>query len=49
VYAHLSTETLDGRNAWLADGVRQGLGRTPRPFVDYARRAAATGVWRAAA
>jgi uncharacterized protein YbjT (DUF2867 family) len=39
------TEVLDGRNAHLADGVQRALGRPPRDFADYARAAAATGVW----
>jgi uncharacterized protein YbjT (DUF2867 family) len=38
-------EVLDGRNARLADGVQRALGREPRDFGDYAREAAATGVW----
>jgi uncharacterized protein YbjT (DUF2867 family) len=38
-------EVLDGRNAHLADGVRRALGRKPRDFGDYARAAAAAGVW----
>ena len=42
---HLFTEVLDGRNAHLADGVRRALGREPRDFSDYARDAAATGIW----
>jgi uncharacterized protein YbjT (DUF2867 family) len=41
----LFTEVLDGRNAHLSDGVQQALGRPPRDFRDYARDAAATGVW----
>jgi len=41
----LFTEVLDGRNAHLNDGVRQALGREPRDFAEYARAAAATGVW----
>ncbi|MEU1528905.1 NAD(P)H-binding protein [Streptomyces fagopyri] len=36
---------LDGRNAHLSDGVRQVLGREPRDFTDFAREAAAAGVW----
>ena len=36
---------LDGRNAHLADGVQRALGREPRDFRDYARGAAATGIW----
>jgi len=39
------TEVLDGRNAHLSDGVQRTLGRPPRDFADYARAAAATGVW----
>jgi uncharacterized protein YbjT (DUF2867 family) len=42
---YLFTEVLDGRNAHLADGVQRALGREPRDFGDYARDAAATGVW----
>jgi uncharacterized protein YbjT (DUF2867 family) len=42
---YLFSEVLDGRNAHLADGVRRALGRAPREFADYARDAAATGVW----
>ncbi|OXY91517.1 NmrA family NAD(P)-binding protein [Streptomyces diastatochromogenes] len=37
---------LDGRNAHLSDGVRQVLGRGPRDFGDFAREAAAAGVWK---
>jgi hypothetical protein len=39
------TEVLDGRNAYLTDGVQRALGRPPRDFADFARDAAATGVW----
>jgi uncharacterized protein YbjT (DUF2867 family) len=42
---YLFTEVLDGRNAHLADGVQRALGREPRDFSDYARAAAATGIW----
>jgi uncharacterized protein YbjT (DUF2867 family) len=42
---YLFTEVLDGRNAYLADGVQSALGRAPREFGEYARRAAASGVW----
>jgi uncharacterized protein YbjT (DUF2867 family) len=42
---YLFTEVLDGRNAHVADGVHRALGREPRDFADYARDAAATGVW----
>ena len=42
---YLFSEVLDGRNAMLADGVQQALGRAPRDFADYVRDTAATGVW----
>jgi uncharacterized protein YbjT (DUF2867 family) len=42
---YLFAEVLDGRNAHVTDGVQQALGRAPRDFADYARDAAATGVW----
>jgi uncharacterized protein YbjT (DUF2867 family) len=45
---YLFTEVLDGRNAHLTDGVRRALGREPKDFTDYARDAAATGVWNGA-
>jgi uncharacterized protein YbjT (DUF2867 family) len=41
----LFTQVLDGRNAYLGDGVERALGRKPRDFIDYARATAATGVW----
>jgi uncharacterized protein YbjT (DUF2867 family) len=44
---YLFITVMDGRNAWLADGVQQALGRPPRDFRDYARAAAASGVWNA--
>ena len=42
---YLFSEVLDGRNAHLTDGVQRALGREPKDFRDYARQAAATGVW----
>jgi uncharacterized protein YbjT (DUF2867 family) len=42
---YLFGEVFDGRNAHLADGVQRALGREPRDFSDYARDAAATGIW----
>ena len=45
--AYLFGEVMDGRNAYLADGVRQALGRAPRDFADFARDAAAGGAWSA--
>jgi uncharacterized protein YbjT (DUF2867 family) len=46
---YLFTEVLDGRNAHVTDGVERALGREPRDFSEYARDAAATGVWNASA
>jgi uncharacterized protein YbjT (DUF2867 family) len=43
--AHLFTEVLDGRNAYLTNGVERALGRPARDFADYARAVAATGAW----
>ncbi|MGJ3231325.1 MAG: NAD(P)H-binding protein [Oceanicaulis sp.] len=42
---YLFSTVLDGRNAYLCDGVRRALGRPPKDFADYARDVAATGVW----
>jgi uncharacterized protein YbjT (DUF2867 family) len=42
---YLFEEVVDGRNADTTDGVSRALGREPRDFADYARAAAATGVW----
>jgi uncharacterized protein YbjT (DUF2867 family) len=42
---YLFAEVLDGRNAHLADGVQRAIGRKPRDFADYARAAAASGIW----
>jgi uncharacterized protein YbjT (DUF2867 family) len=44
---YLFAEVLDGRNACVTDGVQRALGRAPRDFADYARRAAASGAWTA--
>jgi uncharacterized protein YbjT (DUF2867 family) len=43
--AYLFTDILDGRNASLADGVEQLLGRPPTSLASYARRTADSGVW----
>lgn len=45
---YLFSTVLDGRNAYLTDGVQRALGRPPRDFKEYAKRAASTGVWEAA-
>jgi uncharacterized protein YbjT (DUF2867 family) len=42
---YLFGEVLDGRNAHLADGVQRALGREPKDFGDFARDAAANGIW----
>ncbi len=42
---YLFATVLDGRNAYLADGVRRALGREPRDFAEFAHQAAAAGVW----
>ena len=44
---YLFGEVLDGRNASLTDGVQRALGREPRDFADFAREAAAAGVFSA--
>jgi uncharacterized protein YbjT (DUF2867 family) len=45
----LTREVLDGRNAYVTDGVQRALGREPREFSDYARRTADVGLWNATA
>jgi uncharacterized protein YbjT (DUF2867 family) len=47
ILTYLFGEVLDGRNSHVVDGVRRALGREPRDFRDFARDAAATGVWNA--
>jgi uncharacterized protein YbjT (DUF2867 family) len=41
LFAHV----LDGHNAQVSDGVPRALGRPARDFADFARAAAASGVW----
>lgn len=41
----LFARVLDGRNASVTDGVARVLGRPATDFADFARDAAATGVW----
>ena len=43
---YLFATVLDGRNAYLTDGVQRALGRAPKDFAQYAREVAATGLWR---
>ena len=42
---YLFTELFDGRNAKVAHGVEEALGRKPRRFADFARKAAEEGAW----
>lgn len=46
---HLFGTVLDGRNAFVADGVRRALGRPPKDFADFAREFANLTTWRNAA
>jgi uncharacterized protein YbjT (DUF2867 family) len=46
---YLFTTVLDGRSSRVCDGVERVLGRPARDFADFARDAAATGVWSPAA
>lgn len=43
----LCREVLDGRNAYIGDGVQQALDRPPRDFTPFCAAAAAAGVWAA--
>lgn len=42
---YLFETVLDGRNAYLADGVQRALGRQPADFADFAKRVASRGTW----
>ena len=42
---YLFETVLDGRNAYLSDGVQRALGRQPADFCDFAHRIAARGSW----
>ena len=42
---YLFSTVLDGRNAYLTDGVQRALGREPTDFADYTHATAASGVW----
>jgi uncharacterized protein YbjT (DUF2867 family) len=42
---YLFDTVLDGRNAYLSDGVQRALGREPADFRDFAHRIAARGSW----
>ena len=43
--SYLFDSVLDGRNAYVADGVQRALGREPSDFSAFAKRIAARGVW----
>jgi len=45
---YLFETVLDGRNAYICDGVKRALGREPTDFADYATRIAARGIWNTA-
>lgn len=49
VFTSIARETLDGRNAFVTDGVERALGRKPRDFVDFAKTAMASDAWSAVA
>ena len=42
---YLFDTVLDGRNAYVTDGVERALGRKPSDVTDFARRIAGRGVW----
>ena len=44
---YLFETVLDGRNAYVADGVERALGRKPADFRDFARRIAVRPTWTA--
>lgn len=46
---YLFDTVLDGRNAYVCDGVQRALGREPIDFAEYTRRMAAANVWKVAA
>lgn len=49
VFTAIARETLDGRNAYTADGVERALGRKPRDFAEFAHTAMTAGAWQGAA
>ena len=42
---YLFDSVLDGRNAYVTDGVQRALGREPADFSAFAKRVAARGTW----
>ncbi len=43
---YLFSTVMDGRNAYLSDGVKRALGREPRDFAEYVSRTVADGAWK---
>ena len=46
---YLFDTVLDGRNAYVCDGVKRALGREPTDFTEFVDRITASGVWKVAA
>jgi uncharacterized protein YbjT (DUF2867 family) len=46
---YLFATVLDGRNAYLTDGIQRALGRAPKDFSSFAREIAKAGAWKAVA
>jgi uncharacterized protein YbjT (DUF2867 family) len=42
---YLFETVLDGRNAYVCDGVQRALGRPPKDFSDFTREIAESGAW----
>jgi uncharacterized protein YbjT (DUF2867 family) len=42
---YLFTEVLDGRNASIANGIQEALGRKPKDFSQYVQETLASGAW----
>lgn len=49
VFEAIARETLDGRNAHLANGVERAIGKKPRDFSEFTVKAAQAGAWTDAA
>ena len=45
---YLFSTVLDGRNAYLTDGIQRALGRPPKDFTAFAHEVATTGLWKVA-
>ena len=42
---YLFSTVLDGRNAYVGNGVQEALGRPPTDFAEFARNTASLGIW----